>query len=295
MKIKPPIKEWYERISNRISINTVLISVIVFIITSLIVTHLSRNYYDAEFAENVLVEAHGMLFDILVIGILILALNKLAEKRIENKRYLDEIDDFRDWQSEEAAYRIAGNLKRLKRNGFKGEINLRTCYLSPVDLTQENLLDYISPYLSGINLVKADLRRANLREADLGGANLEKTNLMGAKCEKANLEGANLWDASLEAAKLEKAMLREAILVRADLRCAVLREANLYGANLRTANLRGADLEQADLREADLEKARNLTLVQLSTVKTLYNALLDPALMEQVEEKYPHLLEKPNV
>ncbi len=64
-----------------------------------------------------------MLFDILVIGVLILFLNKLAEKRVDNRRYLEEIEDFRGWESEEAAYRIAGNLKRLKRNGYKGRLD----------------------------------------------------------------------------------------------------------------------------------------------------------------------------
>ncbi len=72
--------------------------------------------------ENVFVKAHGMLFDILVIGILILFLSKLAEKRIANQRYLDEIDDFRDWESDEAAHRIAGNIRRLNKNRFKGRI-----------------------------------------------------------------------------------------------------------------------------------------------------------------------------
>ncbi len=62
-----------------------------------------------------------MLFDILVIGIFILSLNRLAEKRIENQRYIDEIDDFRGWRSKEAAYKIAGNIRRLNRNGFKGQ------------------------------------------------------------------------------------------------------------------------------------------------------------------------------
>ena len=204
-----------------------------------------------------------MLFDILVIGILILSLNKLAEKRIENKRYLDEIDDFRGWKSEEAAYRIAGSIKRLKRNGFKGEINLRNCYLSPADLTQENLLDYISPYLSGINLEKADLRRANLR-----GADLREANLMGASLYRADLRGA-------------------------DLKGANLKGANLHRATLRGANFHKADLHRASLEGTDLVGVKYLEIYQLLIVKTLYEAELDLEIMEQVKAKCPHFLKKP--
>jgi Pentapeptide repeats (8 copies) len=71
-------------------------------------------------------------------------------------------------------------------------------------------------------------------------------------------------------------------------------EANLKGANLREANLKGANLKGANLREAKLKGATNLTIDQLSTVKTLYKVVdLDSTLFEQVRENYPHLLEKP--
>jgi hypothetical protein len=36
-----------------------------------------------------------------------------------------------------------------------------------------------------------------------------------------------------------------------------------------------------------------LNIEQLSEVKTLYEAELDPELMEQVKDEYPHLLEHP--
>ncbi|MFC2169420.1 pentapeptide repeat-containing protein [Acidobacteriota bacterium] len=58
--------------------------------------------------------------------------------------------------------------------------------------------------------------------------------------------------------------------------------------------LQEADLTEANLRGADLEGAENLTIEQLSLVKTLYKATgLDPDLMKEIKEKYPRLLEKP--
>jgi len=96
---------------------------------------------------------------------------------------------------------------------------------------------------------------------------------------EANLKGANLKGANLREAYLEKANLTEAYLGKANLEEANLREANLSEAHLEKANLRGAT---------------NLTIDQLSTVKTLYKVVgLDSTLFEQVRENYPHLLEKP--
>jgi hypothetical protein len=55
----------------------------------------------------------------------------------------------------------------------------------------------------------------------------------------------------------------------------------------------GGQLGGAFLHGAQLEGARNLTVEQLSTVKTLYQAYLDPPLLEQIQQQYPQLLEKP--
>ncbi len=303
----------YRTIKKIIPTSAVSISIAVFVIASLIVTHISRNYYDGDFMENVLVEAHGMLFDILVIGVLILFLNKLVEKRIENRRHLDEIDDFRGWESEEAAYRIAGNLRRLKRNGYKGEIDLKNCYLGCVDMKKDSLLEYFKKYLTGIDLVEGDLQSAKLNDADLQSARLMKANLhlaylrsadlRGADCQDANLMHTILTEAKLEHADFRKADLKKAKLQGANLQGAKLMRANLRGADLQEAHLQGADLQEADLQEADLQEAdlrganllnanllnanlqyaqlrgvRNLTLDQLSVVKSLYGAKLDPEL-----------------
>ena len=84
-------------------------------------------------------------------------------------------------------------------------------------------------------------------------------------------------------------------LSNANLRGANLEGADLTGAYLYGANLRHAGLSRAILSEADLTQVQNLSIKQLSKAKTLYKAELDPELMEQVKDKYPHLLEDPNV
>jgi hypothetical protein len=82
--------------------------------------------------------------------------------------------------------------------------------------------------------------------------------------------------------------------IEANLKGANLREAYLEKANLKKANLREANLSEAHLEKANLRGATNLTIDQLSTVKTLYKVVgLDSTLFEQVRENYPHLLEKP--
>ena len=119
---------------------------------------------------------------------------------------------------------------------------------------------------------KGSLDNVDLSGFDLKGYGLEESNLQGARLWRVNLSGANLSGANLSAAFLYRAIL--------------------YRANLRRANLEDAKLYEANLEGADLEGV-NLSIEQVSKVETLYNAKLDPELMEQVKEKYPHLLEPP--
>ena len=140
-------------------------------------------------------------------------------------------------------------------------------------------VDVTGPYITkeeeeeDINLGYAYLRHANLKGAKLCRAILWKANLEAADLTGADLTGANLTEANLTGVNL----------MRTD-----LTEADLCGANLTGANLTGANLMEADLWET-----RNLTIEQLSNVKTLYRAELTPELMERIEKDYPHLLEKP--
>ncbi len=154
-----------------------------------------------------------------------------------------------------------------------------------IDLQKTNLEETIiaEANLENAHFWKANLRDANFLKANLSGAGLNETYLRAAFFMEAELRQASFWEADLTVAVLERADLRKASFIEAD----------LSGAYFRGADLRGADLRGADLRGADLKEAKNLTIEQLSKVKTLHGAKLDAELMEQVKDKYPHLLEKP--
>lgn len=269
MKIKEILWKHYEKTI----INPVLTSIVILIIVSLFVVGLSLKYYNLEFFENVLVEAHGMLFDIAVIGIFVLFLNEKGKERIEIQKYNNEIDDFRIWKSEEASFRITGNIKRLNKKGIS-RIDIHDTYLENMSLSTPD---------RPINLKQANLQGAKLMKADLRNANLEKANLCNADLQGANLQGANLNEANLKGAFLQETNLKNASFQNAVLRDACFRKANFYSTNLKNS----------DMREVDLSEVNNLTIEQLFSVKTLYNTPLYSENEKKIKEKYPHLLEDP--
>lgn len=204
-----------------------------FAIIVLFVTYVTRSYKNG-FFKGILIESYGMLFDILVISIILLWLNEARQKKLEIKRYQEQIDDFRDWKSDEAKYRIVGAVKRLNKLGEQ-KIDLSLCYLKEADLHE------------------AELNGSTIHDANLQGANLSGANLQGSNLNRANLQNAHLFNANLKQARLSGVNMREADLHKANLKGAVISEAHSYfDISLLYPDLRGAKLIDTDFQDADL-------------------------------------------
>lgn len=173
-----------------------LAAIVLFIAFGVVASWTNEKYFDPIFRENILVEAHGMLLDILVIGVFILALNQIGEKQRTIQRYQDEINDFRKWESEEAAHRITGNIRRMNRLG-KTNIDLLYSYLKDMDLYR---VDLRGAFLSFTNFQGADLRRAHFGGAQFKGAKLQNADLRGAQAviPQTLAEAQGLWGAKLD-------------------------------------------------------------------------------------------------
>jgi BTB/POZ domain-containing protein KCTD9 len=272
------LKRWTE-FFNSIIEKPLLTSTIVLVVVAVLVIAVSFPYYldDFEnFIPQILAEAHGMIFDIAVIGILIFWLNQNGEIRQRIRTYKDEIDDFRLWESEEAAFRTVGNIKRLNRHKIH-EINLVNCYLPRTNLNYANL--------TGSNLNSANVSQSSLIEANLENARLNQTNFENSNLNQANLKGSYASGANFKDAFLIKSQFENAFLIKANFNNAFLME-----ANLQNCYLMGADFENASLYKADLRGAKGLSVEQLSKVKTLYLARFDDEILEQIKTNLPELV-----
>jgi BTB/POZ domain-containing protein KCTD9 len=275
---KKRMKKWTE-FYNSIIEKPLLTSTIVLFAVAIIVISLSLQYYIRDFdtfIQQILAEAHGMIFDIAVIGILIFWLNQNGDIRQRIRTYKDEIDDFRLWESEEAAFRTVGNIKRLNRHKIH-DVNLVNCYLPRTNLNYCNL--------AGSNLNSSNCSQSSLIEANLENARLNQTNFENSNLNQANLKGAYASGANFKDAFLIKSQFENAFLIKANFNNAFLME-----ANLRNCYLMGADFENASLYKADLRGAKGLSVEQLSKVKTLYLAKFDDEILEQIKTNLPELV-----
>lgn len=321
----PPLRHsLLNRVQTLAAERPVFLAFCVFLAATLIVVPLSFPFYLTDpdgFGENILSEAHGMLFDLLVIGWFMLWLQRQGDRRLRANRYREEIEDYLGWRSPEAALRIAGNIRRLNRLEHRERLRLTEAYLRGANLAEADLtgadcwgadfqgalfnaahLDDAN--LAGARLRSADLERATLARADLRGADLTEADLERAFLERADLRGATLIGADLqfaslplanaERARMDQANLRGAHLERANLRRASFKGANLHGASLDGADLRGANFDEADLERADftgalLPQGEDL-LALFCGARTMQGAKLQPEVEAELRAVHPHLL-----
>ena len=274
-KLKTKLSNKFDEVVEK----PLLTSSIVLVIVAVVVIGLSLPFYISDFRSfwmQVLAEAHGMIFDIAVIGILLYWLNQNGEIRQRIRTYKDEIDDFRLWESDEAAFRTVGNIKRLNRHKIY-EINLVNCHLVRTNLNYVNL--------KASNLNSSNLSNSTLIETNLENTRLNQTNLENSNLNQANLKGAYASGANFKDAFLIKTQFEGAFLIKTNFKNAFLME-----SNLRNSYLMGADFENASLYKADLRGAKGLTIEQLAKAKTLYLALFDDELLEQIKSSIPELV-----
>ncbi len=273
--IKEKLRDKFDEVVEK----PLLTSFIVLVCVAVVVLSLSMSYYINEFhsfAGQILAQAHGMIFDIAVIGILLFWLNQNGQTRQQIRTYKDEIDDFRLWESEEAAFRTVGNIKRLNRHRIF-EINLVNCHLARTNLSHVNL--------KASNLNSANLTNSSLIETNLENTRLNQTNLENSNLNQANLKGAYASGSNFKDAFLIKANFEGAFLIKTNFKNAYLME-----SNLKNSYLMGADFENASLYKADLRGAKGLTIEQLTNAKTLYLAQFDDELLEQIKTTLPELV-----
>lgn len=263
-----------------ITLSEISISIYSFFFTLIIVILLTRIFfgYNKDFFQNIAVEAHGMIMDIAVIGVLSLWLNNKVRKKDINRGYLEQIDDFRYWKSEEASFRIAGLIKRLYRNNEK-KINLHQCYINGIRLESVSFeksicfqTNFSDSTLKNINFIKCTLKGSAFTNATV-------SNIHFIKCYMRIVNFTN--------AKMIGTVFDNCDLVRADFKNSILKNSIFTNSDIDGATFQGADLENANFMYV-----KNLKIEQLLEASVIKYIKLNTEMYCEIEKKYPNKVKK---
>lgn len=161
--------------------------------------------------HDILVEYHGLVYDLIVFGILLTIYEAIRDKKDKITRYKEEIDDFRFWHSDESMHRIKGSVNRLEKLGVNS-IDLSMCEFSnPRWLNQYKKMrwDFSGAVLKECLFLMVDISTSRFRITDLTNGAFVKTNISGCNFAESILIGTSfeecdLTDIDFKGAKVDR-------------------------------------------------------------------------------------------
>lgn len=221
-------------------------------------------YFEKEFKINLLAETHGLVIEILVLGIVVVLINRAADRKKTILTCQQEISDMKSSRgSDYAHFRIISNIKMLNN-----------CKIHEMDLMNA---DISRSNLQGINLHSSNLvyliaNDTDFTKADLSFSRMASADFSEATFTQANLEGVYAKDANFKDSGLEHADFKNAKLMSVNFSGARCNYTNFNGANLI-----GATFEDATLFETDFRNCKDLSPVDILKARVLLNCHFDEA------------------
>lgn len=216
---------WSKIYSN--SINRFLFVLFLAILTVLLIGLVTKqDIFSTPFGEGLFVELFGMLFDIILLGLLFTWITDKGEKEGRVKRLKAEIDICSKMKTEEATNKILLNIYLLNNEGVT-DIKIRNVNFDGYDFRDFNF--------GGTTAKTIDLSGGYLLEVDFSGCSLpdaQFVNVTGSSV-KFNTDDAILLRADFSDSHLQYSEFKEARLDSADFRNATLSSVDFSGASLK--------------------------------------------------------------
>lgn len=155
------------------------------------------DFLDPDFkVHDILVEFHGLLFDLIVLGVLLTIYESITSRLETIKRYTEELNDYKFWKTEEAMYRTRGLIKRLVDLKVK-ELDLSNCYLA-TDKSLSQYKDMQNWQFCGANLYDSFFMFSNMTNCNFYISNLEDSSFTNVNLTNCKFGGANLMNTKFE-------------------------------------------------------------------------------------------------
>lgn len=248
------IKRWKNDYEKSYIFSVTLIIIILFQIV-LIYTYDSNSTT----VQGATIEVFGLIFDVILFGLIIGIYDKVVHKRNLIQNYLEEIDDYRGWKEKEASYRIFGNIKRLLKHDIN-DIDLTSCYFEDIEFSKHGLDSFDFKFFL---FDKTIFKKCNLR--------LSKYN---------NIRHNQVTDyyayftTSFDKAIFENCNMRYSFFTNNNYDGLKFIENDLTGSNFNNSNFYNCTFDSSDLQKSTFENTKfhkckfyNYTIENLSALK----------------------------
>lgn len=227
------------------SVGTILLTGFWDVASTKVLPNTQWGLYNRDFFENLLVEIHGGIIDLLVVGIILYWFDNRKNKKEEINKVKKELSDLKFYVGSDISYRFYVSVQHLLSLGVKN--------ISIPDGDLSNLkIEYLS--LTDSNLIAVNFSRSTLNEVKLKNCNAEATCFFESKLQKCNFTSVKL-----NRAKFINTELNGHDFRRCEIRGATFKNCNLKSANFSGVDCSGVDFKGSNLRSANFKDALNLT------------------------------------
>jgi uncharacterized protein YjbI with pentapeptide repeats len=253
-------------------------SLIVFLIAAIIIIIITYNstningtnlYYDKEFWINILVEAHGMLLDLLLVGLIILFFILRGEKKHEIQLLKKEIDYIRLLKSDEAKFKTKALINQLNTLNTS-DLDLHQCYLRDIQMPHIKILrgkihatDFSKTTLTSSDFSKTKGEKTFFIESKLNNVKFNGCDLYRCNYKDAKMSGSFFISASILRCKFDGAVMTDTDFRNSDLSGSTFLNSQSNNCDFRNADLKDVDFTNANLQSANFRGCKNLTSAQL--------------------------------
>lgn len=272
------LKQWILHKPVRFYYLGIILSVSVIAYFDLFYLLLPEDFIHFKRYDNILVESHGLLFDLLLFGIGIAIYDEIRSKKMNKERYHEELNDYRGWKDSEAAFRVAGIVKRL---AYEGVIDIDLSNLHIGRLPLDTIMECIER-----NVEYGCLSDANFKLKDLSNVTFQRK----VKSERMILYNTTLNETDFKNLEMSGSFLASANGVKTDFRHATMDSVNMGGSTFSTSKFDSATMTSAFLNHATFDNCSfgttNLSGASLIGVKFLnecyfVNVILDGAKVDR--------------
>lgn len=222
-----------------------------------------------DLALQLLGESHGIVLDIIILGILMVWINTVSENKKNKLQALGEIDDLRYHEGDYILVRMLRNIKTLQR--------LKVTKLD----------------LHGIHLKKAIFRLYNLQDSNLSAIVCPETHFQGSiliNCVlyNADVSKGDFSNADLSDVKADRANFSNSYLVNTRAKGGSFVDAIFDGAKINNTDFTGCSLANASFKDASLYKvdfrnSNGLKPYQLKNAKYVIDCTFDETVTREME------------
>jgi uncharacterized protein YjbI with pentapeptide repeats len=249
----------------------------------------------AELAKGIYIAAWGTFLDVVLVAVILVIFEAVRQRRERIERHLEEIEDYKKWDSEEARLRIAGNIRRLARLG-KTDIDFSGLVLRNFSFTSQDIQSLAgATFGAGLRFDRMSKNDTQLENVDFSLVNCRGVVFsrsfgtfaaLGLIGKNLNFTSSNLAEARFDGARLSwtdyKADEADWFIDEGqDDEGRRMTRQDYYPA-FDGANLTGCSFRYAELDLADFRGAMNILKANFTGAKGLGSCFFDAEVRDKV-------------